>query len=487
MGARPGPGRSSIIIVITAGMQILDARSCPSQQRAAAPENRIKGRLIPRRRHRPCAREMTGELTDAEALRIARLVWSGDVNAAFALLDAAPEASLRSMMLRAQAHMLLAALTGDLDDAAAASLDLHACIDACRRVEAPETWGKWAASWVMTTALTAPQLEASGLRAMSEMMLAVTNAMLQQWLQATLALRRALVAFAALPPADADAESPDEGEVAPPTLPPSIRNLGAGLFSLLLALLPRPVAQLLTLSGSFGGFFSSGGGISSMFGGEEPSEALGYALLLRACETPSRRGNDVRSGEMCGEEGNGVEAAVGGGDVAAAEEEGEDDDEEAFDGGAAWCAQCLMLAFASSRSIDRSAQSQARSQAAEQNGAHAAVNGTGNGSADDDDSAAELKVTKFGAKLDLDAVSHVARTLDERIDALDKALPNSLLISWMACTVRRSSISRHELERVRRSARRSRPSPSTDLPRRAPRRYCAAWADSTTRRGGWST
>ena len=397
--------------------------------------------------------------------------------------------------------MLLAALTGDLDDAAAASLDLHACIDACRRVEAPETWGKWAASWVMTTALTAPQLEASGLRAMSEMMLAVTNAMLQQWLQATLALRRALVAFAALPPADADAEPPAEGEVAPPTLPPSIRNLGAGLFSLLLALLPRPVAQLLTLSGSFGpGFFSSGGGISSMFGGDEPSEALGYALLLRACETPSRRGNDVRPGEMCGEEGNGVDAAVGGGGVAVEdgeavvvveeeekEDEEDDEDEEAFDGGAAWCAQCLMLAFASSRSIDRSAQSQARSQAAEQNGAPAAVNGTGNGSADDDDSAAELKVSKFGAKLDLDAVSHVARTLDERIDALDKALPNSLLISWMACTVRRASISRHELERVRRSARRSRPSPSTDLPRRAPRRCCAAWADSMTRRGGWST
>ena len=193
-------------------------------------------------------------MDDATANDILRDVWAGNVVSAQKKIGNAP-AGPRASFLKGNAAMLLAALSGDKAASGRAVAALRECSDACTQATAPETWKGWAASWVFTPEPT----EATAIRAVAELMLAVAHGMNNEYLAAPLALRKSLGLFGQLP---------TDGALAP------VRTFGAGLFSLLLALLPRPVARLLTLTG----------GVSeeALFGPGGPSESGAEALLTSA-------------------------------------------------------------------------------------------------------------------------------------------------------------------------------------------------------------
>ena len=202
----------------------------------------------------------TDPLDDNQAMYVLRCIWRGDVWSADAILGSTPDGSLRASLLRAQRAFLLAAVSGEREAASRAVEALEACTTLCAAVEAPETWSAWAASWVYTTDLSPEAQEAAAIRSGAELMTAVAHGMLQSYVKTPLALRRALAAFAALP------KEPSSGPVA------AIRDWGLGTFSLLLSLLPRPIAKLLSLTG----------GSTSIFGSEGPTQELGEELLTRA-------------------------------------------------------------------------------------------------------------------------------------------------------------------------------------------------------------
>ena len=274
-------------------------------------------------------------MDDAAAYRVLRSVWMGDVRAPDDLVADTPRAAL----LKGMAAFLIAALTGEKEAAANAVQALRESARVCKVAETPETWRGWAASWVYAPE---PQ-EATAARAITELMLASAYGMNNEYLSAPLALRRSLGLVGTLP---------RDGALAP------VRDFGAGLFSLMLAMLPRPVARLLTLTG--------GVDEAELFGPEGPSEALGEALLKQASE-PSSNG-------------------------------------QSYDLGARWLALIVLLLYRSIR-VDKHQQSAAAGAAA----------GAAEGAAE-------------GPK---------KSAIDADLDALDSALPDSLVFSWLVGTVLR--------------------------------------------------
>ena len=168
-----------------------------------------------------------------------------------------PPQTPQATILRAQSAFLIAALSGDKNAAGKAIDALKECSNLCKQAESPETWTGWVTSWVVAPE---PQ-EATAVRALSDLMLAMAYGMNNDYLNAPLTLRRSLALFNSLP-CDVSA-----GLTA-------VRNFGVGMFSILLALLPRPVSRLLTLTG--------GVSETSLFGAGGASEALGEELLQRA-------------------------------------------------------------------------------------------------------------------------------------------------------------------------------------------------------------
>ena len=199
-------------------------------------------------------------LSDAAARRVFVQILQCNVRLAEAILDNAPETSLRAVLLRSQCAFVLAALSGDNAVAARAVTSLEACIAKSAAAQTPDTWGGWAASFVVSVEQTPAQQEAAAIQAFALLMQAMAHGMMQKFIVALLTMRRALAAFSALP------EEPSTGTIA------AVRSWGLGVFALLLALLPKPVASMLTLTGSW----------RSPFGAEGPSEALSVQLLEHA-------------------------------------------------------------------------------------------------------------------------------------------------------------------------------------------------------------
>ena len=88
-------------------------------------------------------------LDDATTIAALRLVWSGDVRGAEAVLKDAPAESPRSALLRGMAAFLVAAISGDKAAAGRAVAALRECARVCKLAEAPDTWRGWASSWVV--------------------------------------------------------------------------------------------------------------------------------------------------------------------------------------------------------------------------------------------------------------------------------------------------------------------------------------------------
>ena len=213
----------------------------------------------------------------SDAQRLSAMVWGGELRKAEDELRRLPADSPRVALLFGQAAFVEAVLTGDGDVAGEAVLRLEACERACLAVESP-TWAEWTRSWWAKAPPDAARDEARAARGIGTLLLAVSHTMKQQWIKSPLALRRSIGAFAGLP------------EEAAPAVRPQ-RLLGVGTSNLLLALLPAPLARLLTLAG---------------FG--RPSEARGLEMLR--------------------------EAAEGGGG-----------DDGVYDGGARWLARVALLLF----------------------------------------------------------------------------------------------------------------------------------------------
>ena len=216
-------------------------------------------------------------LPTSDAQRLSAMVWGGELRKAEDELRRLPADSPRVALLFGQAAFVEAVLTGDGDVAGEAVLRLEACERACLAVESP-TWAEWTRSWWSKAPPDAARDEARAARGIGTLLLAVSHTMKQQWIKSPLALRRSIGAFAGLP------------EEAAPAVRPQ-RLLGVGTSNLLLALLPAPLARLLTLAG---------------FG--RPSEARGLEMLR--------------------------EAAEGGGG-----------DDDVYDGGARWLARVALLLF----------------------------------------------------------------------------------------------------------------------------------------------
>ena len=216
-------------------------------------------------------------LPTSHAQRLSAMVWGGELRKAEDELRRLPADSPRVALLFGQAAFVEAVLTGDGDVAGEAVLRLEACERACLAVESP-TWAEWTRSWWSKAPPDAARDEARAARGIGTLLLAVSHTMKQQWIKSPLALRRSIGAFAGLP------------EEAAPAVRPQ-RLLGVGTSNLLLALLPAPLARLLTLAG---------------FG--RPSEARGLEMLR--------------------------EAAEGGGG-----------DDGVYDGGARWLARVALLLF----------------------------------------------------------------------------------------------------------------------------------------------
>ena len=192
-------------------------------------------------------------------LKTLRLVWQGDVRTAESLLADAPKTP-RTALLKGMASFLLAALSGDKEQAGKAVKSLQECSSVCKAAEAPDTWSGWAASWIISPE---PQ-EATAIRAISELLLAAALGMNNEYLSAPLALRRSLGVVSKLPLED--------GPLKP------VRLFGSGFFSLLLSLLPRPIVKLLTITGGIDE--------SRLFGNGGPSEKQGEELLALAAANP---------------------------------------------------------------------------------------------------------------------------------------------------------------------------------------------------------
>ena len=203
-------------------------------------------------------------LPTSDAQRLSAMVWGGELRNAEDELRRLPADSPRVALLFGQAAFVEAVLTGDGDVAGEAVLRLEACERACLAVESP-TWAEWTRSWWSKAAPDAARDEARAARGIGTLLLAVSHTMKQQWIKSPLALRRSIGAFAGLP------------EEAAPAVRPQ-RLLGVGTSNLLLALLPAPLARLLTLAG---------------FG--RPSEARGLEMLREAAEGGGG-GNDVYDG-----------------------------------------------------------------------------------------------------------------------------------------------------------------------------------------------
>ena len=306
------------------------------------------------------------ELSNAEAHRIALEGWAGDLTTTANSLAAGPQGSVRLKVLKAQAAFLRAGLTGDKEDATSTVQACQEAIRACKEVEAPVGWGSWAASFVVSLEpQSAPAREAAALRALSEMYLAVALGMQQQWMLAPMALRRALAGFGKLP------EEEGTSDAAAP--PPAIRSLGLGVLAMLLALLPRPIAGLLTLGV---------GSLSSLFGPAGPTEAVGEALLSRAAS-----------------------CAVG--------------PSQCWDGSAAWLAQVVLLLFSAGKPG-------AVAPPDEHDGGAAAASAPPNPVTPPDEH-------DGGAA----AASAPPNPVHRRLAALDEALPGSLVVAWLGGSVLR--------------------------------------------------
>ena len=198
-------------------------------------------------------------LSQMDDLKTLRLVWQGDVRTAESLLADAPKTP-RTALLKGMASFLLAALSGDKEQAAKQS---NRCKSARQFAKRPKRQTRGAAGRPHGLFRPSHRRRPPSVRSRT-LLLAAALGMNNEYLSAPLALRRSLGVVSKLPL--------DDGPLKP------VRLFGSGFFSLLLSLLPRPIVKLLTITGGIDE--------SRLFGNGGPSEKQGEELLALAAANP---------------------------------------------------------------------------------------------------------------------------------------------------------------------------------------------------------